>query len=190
MTLVVGLGNPGDKYKNSRHNIGFLAIDNILSSQNPTSINNSYFNAKLYKIQDILYLKPQTFMNHSGQSVEAVKRYYKLKNSDIIVIHDDLDLPFGSLRFKKGGGAGGHNGLKSIDTHIGKDYIRIRVGIEKPISIDISNYVLSNFNSKQKEYLNNLYSSISNSIEAIIDIGLEKTSSLYSIKKPKFNETS
>ena len=165
MHLIVGLGNIGEKYQFTRHNIGFLVIDEITKKLSTTNINKSNFNSDLFKAGYDLYSKPKTYMNNSGQAVNSIKEYYKINNENIIVIHDDLDLPFGTVKFKIGGGHGGHNGLRSIDSHIGKDYIRVRIGIGKPQEkSDVANYVLSNFS---KEELNKLEGIISHTIEAI-----------------------
>jgi PTH1 family peptidyl-tRNA hydrolase len=127
--LIVGLGNPGPKYQNTRHNVGFMVIDELINRLNPTKLSSSSFNGELYKTKNHYLLKPYTFMNLSGECVIKVKNFYKIEVDDIVVIHDDLDLPFGSVRFKKGGGHGGHNGLKSCDSFITKEYIRVRIGI-------------------------------------------------------------
>lgn len=165
MHLIVGLGNIGEKYQFTRHNIGFLVIDEITKRLSTTNINKSNFQSDLFKSGYNLYSKPKTYMNNSGQAVHSIKEYYKIENENIIVIHDDLDLPFGTVKFKIGGGHGGHNGLRSIDSHIGKDYIRVRIGIGKPQEkSDVVNYVLSNFS---KEELNKLEGIISHTIEAI-----------------------
>lgn len=147
MTLIVGLGNPGIKYEKTRHNVGFLVIDELLKNQNFSDIANSKFQGNLYKISNNLFLKPQTFMNLSGNSVKSVKDFFK--PDDIIVIHDDLDLPFGSLRFKFGGSSAGHNGIKSIDELIGRDYFRVRVGISHP-QTDVKDYVLGKFDDEKR----------------------------------------
>ena len=148
MFLVAGLGNPGSKYSKTRHNVGFLVIDEITKNLQPTNINNQNFNAVVKKDYQSLYVKPQTFMNLSGESILSVVEYYNIENSDVIIVHDDLDLPFGTVKFKLDGGHGGHNGLKSIDSHIGKDYIRVRVGIGKPENKkDVADFVLSDFSS-------------------------------------------
>lgn len=163
--LIVGLGNIGDKYVLTRHNIGFMIIDEMIKNLKTSSINKSNFKADVYKSSYDLFVKPKTYMNLSGEAVIAIKNYYKIENEEIIVIHDDLDLPFGTVKFKIGGGHGGHNGLKSLDSHIGKDYIRVRVGIGKPENKeDVANYVLSNFS---KEELNRLKDIIPHTIKAI-----------------------
>ena len=152
MHLIVGLGNPGDRYAKNRHNVGFMVIDALVDRLGPAKISKKEFQGELYKSSNILLLKPQTFMNLSGQSVAAVKNFYKIDSDNIIVIHDDLDLGLGALRFKRGGSSGGHNGLKSIDQHIGSDYIRIRFGIGRPErKEDVVRYVLSDFTPKELE---------------------------------------
>ncbi len=165
MHLIVGLGNIGDKYELTRHNVGFLVIDEMTKNLTTSNINNSNFHSTLLKSGYNLFSKPTTYMNNSGLAVHAIMDYYKIDLEDIIVIHDDLDLPFGAVKFKIGGGHGGHNGLKSLDSHIGKDYIRVRIGIGKPKDkSDVANYVLSNFS---KEELNKLQDIISHTIKAI-----------------------
>ncbi|MFY9074787.1 aminoacyl-tRNA hydrolase [Malaciobacter mytili] len=169
--LIVGLGNIGDKYVLTRHNIGFMIIDEMIKNLKTSSINKSNFKADVYKSSYDLFVKPKTYMNLSGEAVIAIKNYYKIENEEIIVIHDDLDLPFGTVKFKIGGGHGGHNGLKSLDCHIGKDYIRVRIGIGKPENKeDVANYVLSNFS---KEELNRLKDIIPHTIKAIEALKVE-----------------
>lgn len=154
MHLIVGLGNIGEKYQLTRHNVGFMVIDEITKNLSTSNIQKSNFHSTLEKSAYDLYSKPTTFMNNSGMAVQAIKEYYKLGIEDIIVIHDDIDLPFGTVKFKIGGGHGGHNGLRSIDAHIGKEYIRVRIGVGKPQDkSDVANYVLNNFS---KEELNKL----------------------------------
>jgi PTH1 family peptidyl-tRNA hydrolase len=179
MKLIVGLGNIGDEYSQTRHNIGFIAIDKILQDLDYTSINKTNFKGELFKSGDFLFLKPSTYMNLSGESVGSVKQFYKIDNDDIIVIHDDLDLKLGALRFKKGGGHGGHNGLKSIDAHIGNDYHRVRIGIGRPEDkSEVVNYVLGKFS---KEELEKLDKTLLNVKKAIFDWN-DKTKEKYSIK--------
>ena len=183
MYLISGLGNPGDKYKHTRHNIGFLVIDEITKNLSPTNINNSNFQAVVQKETSNLYVKPQTFMNLSGESIISIAEYYNIANENIIIIHDDLDLAFGTVKFKIGGGHGGHNGLRSIDSHIGKDYIRIRVGIGKPENKgDVANYVLSNFSKEEFIELENIISHVIKSISALKSLPLEEVKSTFTIK--------
>ncbi len=179
MKLIVGLGNIGKEYEKTRHNIGFIAIDEILNDLNYSEINKPQFKGTLYKSGNYLFLKPSTYMNLSGESVGAVKNFYKIDNDDIIVIHDDLDLKLGALRFKKGGGHGGHNGLKSIDSHIGNSYHRIRIGIDRPEEKDkVIDFVLGKFNDEELEKLSK---TLENVKKAVFDWN-EKTSSKYSLK--------
>jgi PTH1 family peptidyl-tRNA hydrolase len=183
MYLISGLGNPGDQYKHTRHNIGFLVIDEITKNLSTTNINNSNFQAIVKKKTSDLCVKPQTFMNASGESILSIVEYYNIPNENIIVVHDDLDLPFGTVKFKNGGGHGGHNGLRSIDSHIGKDYIRIRVGIGKPIiKGDVANYVLSNFSKEECKQLDEIINHIIKSIEALKKLSLEEVKSTFTIK--------
>jgi len=184
MYLIAGLGNPGDKYKNTRHNIGFLVIDEITKSLSLSSnINNSNFKALVIKSSNNFFVKPQTFMNNSGESIVAIANYYDIENEHIIIIHDDLDLPFGTIKFKLGGGHGGHNGLRSIDEHIGKNYIRVRIGIGKPNEKkDVANFVLSDFSKEEFEHLNVIITHSIKAIEAIKVKPLEQVKSLYTFK--------
>lgn len=183
MTLIVGLGNPDLPYKNNRHNVGFMVIDALLDDH-PSSekITKANFKGELYKAPSMLLLKPTTYMNLSGESVRAVDDYFK--PDQIIVVHDDLDLPFGTLRFKIGGGHGGHNGLRSIDAHIGSEYIRVRVGIGKPAhKSDVAKYVLSDFSPCQREHLGDIIAHVKKSIKALIAGDLKEVSLQYSLKQ-------
>lgn len=139
MKLIVALGNPTPKYAKMRHNVGFMALDffiqsvsdsQIFNSQSRTFAMNAKFDAEILKCENVIFAKPQTFMNASGEAVKRIADFYKI--SDIAVIHDDLDLSLGAVRFKFGGGNAGHNGLKSIDSLISDKYLRIRIGIGTP----------------------------------------------------------
>jgi len=184
MHLIVGLGNIGEKYQFTRHNIGFLVIDWMTKNLNTSNINNPNFCSNLKKSSYSLFAKPITYMNNSGVAVYSIKEYYKIDLEDVIIIHDDLDLSFGTVKFKIGGGDGGHNGLKSIDNYIGKNYKRVRVGIGKPKNKeDVINYVLSNFS---KTELEELYSKIIpyviKSIEALKNLDINEVKSKYTLK--------
>jgi len=179
--LIVGLGNPGPDYEKNRHNIGFMVINELITQFVALKLSSSSFLGDCYKFQNHFLLKPLTFMNLSGDSVLKVKKFYKIEN--IVVIHDDLDLPFGSLRFKRGGGHGGHNGLKSIDSKIGREYIRVRMGIGKPEHKgEVSSYVLSDFNDLQQEHLEEFISETCQSVKYLLTHTLEETSSIYTKK--------
>lgn len=160
MILVIGLGNIGNQYTNTKHNVGFITVDEISENYDFPNWKEKpkYFYTKS-KIDDIevILAKPKTYMNLSGEAVMSLSTLYKILPEDIIVIHDDLDVKLGEIRTKQGGGNAGHNGLKSIDSHIGKDYHRIRVGISHPKTInpaqDVSSYVLSKFTKKEIEVI-------------------------------------
>ena len=173
MLVLVGLGNPETKYSMNRHNVGFMTIDSI-SKKYAFSPFKSKFQAHITKKQlsdkTVLLVKPQTFMNLSGQSLNQIKKFYKIENNNFIVIHDDLDLKIGDARTKIGGGSGGHNGLKSIDSHIGNDYIRIRIGIDHPGNKDLVNkYVLSDFNNTDLVLISPLIDNICSNLKNIIE---------------------
>lgn len=149
MWLIVGLGNPGAAYAQHRHNVGFMVADAVANAQRFSAYSKK-FGGELADgmVGDTkcLLLKPLTYMNHSGQSVGEACRFYKIAPDHVVVVHDDLDLAFGKIRIKQGGGHGGHNGLRDIDAHIGKDYWRVRFGIDHPGHKDrVHDYVLSNF---------------------------------------------
>jgi peptidyl-tRNA hydrolase, PTH1 family len=153
MRLVVGLGNPGQRYARNRHNIGFMAIDAIARRHGFPAFRNRFkgelSEAPLAGMRRLL-LKPQTFMNASGESVSEAARFFKIAPEDILVIHDEIDLRPGKLRVKRGGGNAGHNGLRSIDPMIGSDYWRMRIGVGHPgIKELVQPYVLQNFSSEE-----------------------------------------
>ena len=182
--LIVGLGNPGSDYENTRHNIGFMVVDELVKRKSARKLSSSSFSGELYKFQNHFLLKPLTYMNLSGESVVKVKNFYKIE--DVVVIHDDLDLPFGALRFKKGGGHGGHNGLKSIDAHISKEYIRVRIGIGKPEHKgEVVSYVLGKFSEEQQKSLPCLIERSCEAVEYLLEHSLEETRAKYSQKAAK-----
>jgi len=183
MFLIAGLGNPGEKYKLTRHNVGFLVIDEMAKNLSfKTNINNNNFKAQVIKTQDKLLVKPQTFMNSSGKSILSIADYYNIENKNIIIIHDDLDLAFGVVKFKFGGGNGGHNGLKSIDAHLGNDYLRVRIGIGKPINKDVANYVLSDFSKEELNRLKDIIPHTLKAIEALQNEPLNEVKSKFTLK--------
>lgn len=183
MTLIVGLGNPGPKYNYNRHNIGFRIIDTLLqTSKNFTSISKNSFKGDVFKHHDLLLLKPHTFMNLSGESVRAVKEYFHCDK--VLAIHDELEHPFGSLRFKCGGGHGGHNGLRSIDEHISNTYCRIRFGIGKPLhKEEITSHVLGDFNKIEREHLDALMQKAADAALFWVSNGIEKTAATFTQSK-------
>ncbi len=176
MILIVGLGNPGEKYKNTRHNLGFMLIDEILN--NTFIKQNLNCNGELYKKQNLLILKPLTYMNNSGESVKKVVDFYK--PTRIIVCHDELDIPFAKLRIKQGGSSGGHNGLKSIDAFIGNNYERMRLGIGKPENKeDVINFVLHCFTQQENEQLKDFLIFSKQALEYLIENDIQKTQNLF-----------
>ncbi|KQO82284.1 aminoacyl-tRNA hydrolase [Rhizobium sp. Leaf262] len=172
MIIIAGLGNPGTQYAGNRHNIGFMAVDALqrLPSFSPWS---KKFKAEISEGEiageKVLLLKPLTFMNLSGESVGEAMRFYKIKTGDIIAIHDELDLVAGRARIKTGGGHGGHNGLKSIDAHCGKDYRRLRLGIGHPGDKErVHGHVLGDFAKSDKVWLEPLLDAIADNADMLV----------------------
>ncbi len=183
MKLFVGLGNPGPQYENTRHNIGFKIIDKLVDDFEARDISKNAFYGQLYRATNKLFLKPTTYMNLSGKSVLCVKQFFKIELEDIIVIHDDIDLPFGAVRFKRGGGHGGHNGLKSLDTHITKEYLRVRVGVGKPeYKSQVADYVLQPFHDKEIIKLDKLIAHVAKACTLLSQETLNEIKSTYSLK--------
>lgn len=164
MHVLVGLGNPGSQYALNRHNVGFMVLDTIADTYDfPSFTQKTTFlmSEKTIASQKVILIKPTTFMNLSGRAVQPVMAFYKLLPENILAIHDDLDLDFMRLKIKKGGGDGGHNGLKSLDQSIGKEYWRLRIGIGRPAHVGaVSRYVLSNFNDNEQDDLITILSNI------------------------------
>jgi len=184
--IIAGLGNPGPTYQWTRHNAGFLFLDRLANLENSV-INRKTFSGLTgewnFKGSRHVLLKPQTFMNLSGRSVMQALQFYKLPLSQLIVVHDELDLPFGTVRFKQGGGHGGHNGLRSIMEQLGKgDFLRLRIGIGKPTHGDTVNYVLGTIPADQMEVLPRVLDGGLDMLEMMLDEGLPKAMSLFNNK--------
>jgi len=160
MKLLVGLGNPGAKYARHRHNVGFMALDAIIEHHNFGPVRRRFHSeAAEGRIdqEQVLAIKPQTFMNESGRAVSEAARFYKIGVSDIIVLHDEIDLDAGKVRVKRGGGLAGHNGLKSIAAHLGPDFTRVRIGIGHPGDKDrVHRHVLGDFAKADAAWLDPL----------------------------------
>ncbi len=186
MQFLVGLGNPGSTYASTRHNIGFMVIDALTRRLSTQEISKKSFEGELFKSSSHFLLKPLTYMNLSGKSVLAVKQFYKIEMP--IVIHDDLDLPFGAIRFKMGGGHGGHNGLKSIDAAMGRDYIRIRMGIGRPKYGSIVDYVLGKFSDEEQEVLDTWIDRVVQAILSMDKLSWEDAASKFSQKQIKLKD--
>ena len=156
MKLFVGLGNPGERYKLTRHNVGFMVLDKLIQKSTVEGWDkkfDSFFNKIIIDQKSIILLKPLTFMNISGHAVQKVKNFYDIDPNNIVIIHDDIDLELGKIKLKKGGGDGGHNGLKSIIKLIGSEFNRIRIGIGRPEKINVSSYVLNDFPEEEVSFL-------------------------------------
>ena len=184
MILIAGLGNPAQKYADTRHNVGFMLIDEILKTGGFRELSSSKFQGEHFKKGSLLLLKPQTFMNLSGNSVKAVNDFYKPER--IIVVHDDIDLDLGAVKFKKGGSSGGHNGIKSIDALIGTDYERVRIGVgKKRQDQDAANFVLGNFNESEREKLSEILPYVARAVEELICSDIEQIAQKFTIKKAR-----
>lgn len=164
MKLVVGLGNKGREYENTRHNMGFMLVDRYLQYKNITDKFKEKFNAIYIETtinnEKVIFIKPMTYMNNSGIAVRAFVDFYKLNSEDVLVISDDLDLDLGKFRLRRNGSSGGHNGLKSIISHLGTDnFKRLRIGISNDKD-DVINYVLSKFSKKELNEIDTMFDTL------------------------------
>ena len=188
MFLIVGLGNPGTQYKNNRHNVGFLFLDYLANKHSLDSFkkkNKYHFTKGLIAGSDVILLKPQTFMNLSGLAITSAMAFFKIKPENILVIYDDIALPFETIRIREKGSSGGHNGLKSIEKELGRQsYKRIRVGVDSPkVEGVLADFVLGNFSSEQLTVLNDFVFKIaSKATELIIDGNIEQAMGTYNGK--------
>jgi PTH1 family peptidyl-tRNA hydrolase len=193
MLLFVGLGNPGKKYDDNRHNIGFMAVDEIILRHNfsepKIKHQGARYEGKLGTTK-VLILKPLTFMNLSGKSVSEVARFYKIPSEDIFVFHDELDMPSGKIKFKTGGGNAGHNGLRSIDQYINKDYHRIRLGIGHPGDKSrVTGHVLGDFSKADITWLDPLLNAVGRSAEKLLSgNGIDFLNAIGLLLKPNVNK--
>lgn len=184
--LIIGLGNPGPKYQWTRHNAGFMVLD-YLSRVMEVSVAKKSFSGLYgegsWQGARLLLLKPQTFMNLSGRSAAEALRFHKLALSDLIVIHDDLDIPFGRVKIKEGGGHGGHNGLRSLMQELGGGgFVRVRIGVGRPVCGDAADHVLANFSSAEMASLPLLLGGAVDLLGELVRNGLPRTMSLYNNK--------
>lgn len=191
MKLIVGLGNPGERYAGSRHNLGFAVVDKLLTEwltvKQPEKFwqFNKDFNSEIGKIQekDVLLVKPQTHMNSSGIAVKKIADYFKVAPEDVIIVHDDLDLILGKIKVRLGGGLGGHHGLESIMNHLGTDkFIRVRLGIgnqkshsgeHKRISFSAEKFVLEEFEQNEHSEVRRMIKQAIQALKTLLDKGLE-----------------
>lgn len=183
--IIVGLGNPGIEYHRSKHNIGRDVLE-MLSFFKELRWQDKYRGT--YASYDLggerfHFINPMTYMNLSGQSVQPLAGFFKVPPEDILVLHDELDLPFGTIAFKSGGGLAGHNGLKSVAEHLGtKDFKRLRLGIGRPVNGSVSSWVLSGFPPKENEYVEDYFKGVAKAIELYMESGFDKAASRYSKK--------
>ena len=182
MLLIAGLGNPGPRYAATRHNVGFRLIDELARQCGvPASAFKERFHGEIASArlgdQELVLLRPQTFMNESGRSVQAACTFYKLKPSDLIVAHDDLDVPFSEVRLKQGGGDGGQRGVRSVTAALGPDYVRIRLGIGRPppdFRGDVADFVLQAFPSAELATVEQMVTRATEAVSLVTSLGLEK----------------
>ncbi len=177
--LIVGLGNVGKKYEKTRHNLGFLCVDHFAVANNfPDWIEkkdtNCLFTKKILGETDVMLMKPTTMMNLSGEAVQQLAHFYKIPTESVIAVHDELDIPFGQIRTRTGGGPAGHNGIKSLISHNGKEFGRIRIGIEsddRPEQMESADYVLANLTKREQEQLGGLKKEVSSILTETIFSG-------------------
>lgn len=187
--IIVGLGNPGRKYENTRHNMGFIAVD-LLAEKYGIKIDKIKFKALVGEGriagQKVLLVKPQTFMNLSGQSVVEVMNFYKEEIENLIVIYDDIDIPTGSIRLRKKGSAGTHNGMRNIVYLLGEDgFPRIRVGIGSQKKVDLINYVIGGVSKGEKELLEDALTRAADAAACIVEKGIDKAMNEYNVRQKK-----
>lgn len=188
MKVIVGLGNPGKKYENTRHNIGFAAIDyiaekegiNINTGKHKALVGSGYINGV-----KVLLVKPQTFMNLSGESLRPIMDFYKLEPEDFLVIFDDIDLDVGRIRIRRKGSAGGHNGIKSIISHLGSmEFPRIKIGVgAKPPGYDLADYVLGHFSKADQEILQERFEDVYDAVKLIVGDDITEAMNRHNKKK-------
>lgn len=173
MKLIVGLGNPGREYDHTRHNVGFFVLDAYLKEKGITLTKNKMnglYQEAVIGSSKVIFLKPQSYINLSGEVISAFVSYYKIPLSDLLIIHDDMDLTLGHFKLKQTGSSGGHNGLKNIELHLAtREYNRLKVGISKNKNLDMKDYVLGKLSSDEQDLLNQVLSSTNQIIERFID---------------------
>jgi len=186
MRLIVGLGNPGKRYEKTRHNVGFMIVDELARKWTKGKViweENKKFNAEIYRPGEVLLIKPLTFMNASGSAVSKLAQFYKVAPEDIWVIHDDVDLPLGTIKIRLGGAAAGHHGVESIIEKLGTDqFLRIRLGIGHPgrgADSQVESYVLREFDINEKSQRKHLLKQTPLAIKVALKDGVEKAMSQF-----------
>ena len=176
MKVIVGLGNPGKEYEKTKHNVGFLFLEYLekkLNFEVSKKFEESLISEINYQGEKVVFVKPQTYMNLSGRAVQKIKNWYKIENKDIVIIFDDLDIPFGTIRYRQNGSGGSHNGMKNIiECLSSKDIQRIKIGIGglKHENEDLKNFVLSKFNKDQLEKLEEVFDEVHKKIDELIKV--------------------
>lgn len=193
MILIAGLGNPGKKYTNTKHNIGFQVVDDIASTLG-IDLNKKKFSGAFGEGflagEKLLLLKPETYMNLSGQSISSASNFYDIDADNIIVVYDEMDLPLGTIRIKSGGGSAGHNGIKSMISSLGTDaFKRVRVGIGKPFKDSGASHVLSGFSKSEADLVKESIGRASDAVLAIIEKGIEKAMNEFNTKNKQIETT-
>lgn len=177
MHLVVGLGNPGRRYAATRHNAGFMTVD-VLAARGQVRCERAQFGALVDQArlgeEPVLLAKPQSYMNRSGMPTVSLKGYYKVPVDQVVVVHDEIDLPFGTVRVKKGGGHGGHNGLRDLIRALGeRDFVRVRVGVSRPPpGWQVADYVLSAWNEEEQGALDEVVCAAADAVESVVKHGV------------------
>jgi len=182
--LVIGLGNPGRKYDQTRHNVGFEVLDRMAADAGAEFANHLKWKAHIAKHQLSLLMKPQTFMNESGRAAGAALRFYKWQPEEVLVIYDDVSIPLGSLRFRMKGSAGGHNGMKSIIQHFGSDaFPRLKLGIGTPRSGEMIGHVLGKFSQDEQSEVQNALDLATKAVHCALTKGVEAAANIYNVNK-------
>ena len=170
MKLIVGLGNPGKQYKNTRHNVGYMVLDLVKEKYQSSFKLETKMEGEIAILnlnEKVILLKPVTYMNLSGNSISKVMNYYKIESKDLLIIHDDMDLPIGAIRIKSHGSAGGHNGIKSIIEHFGQDFNRAKIGIAK--GNDAKDHVLGNFSKEEMKSIGSTLNTVADVVDDFIN---------------------
>lgn len=189
MKIIAGLGNPGKEYENTKHNVGFLTID-ILAEKYGIKVNKIKFKGLVGEgmigTEKVILVKPQTYMNLSGQCIREIVAFYKLDMEDLVVIYDDIDLPMGNLRIRKKGSAGTHNGMRSIIYDLQDDgFPRVRVGIGGERKGDLANYVISGFSGDDRKLIEEAIVKAADAVTCLVEDGIDRAMVDYNTKKPK-----
>ena len=192
MKIIAGLGNPGKEYENTKHNVGFLTID-ILAEKYDIKVNKIKFKGLVGEgmigTEKVILVKPQTYMNLSGQCIREIVAFYKLDMEDLVVIYDDIDLPMGNLRIRKKGSAGTHNGMRSIIYDLQDDgFPRVRVGIGGERKGDLANYVISGFSGDDRKLIEEAIVKAADAVACLVEDGIDRAMVDYNTKKPKLKK--